>query len=416
MNCDIFDYGMNGEGVGKIDGKIVLLQGALKGENVDFEIEKDNKNYLIGKLTKICSSSKNRVNPPCPYFSICGGCDLQHMSYQEQLKFKQLLVKKTIKKISGLDVYVDDTIPSNNQYKYRNKVSFSVKNEVVGFYKFNTKNIVEIDNCLLASDDINKVLNLSKNYFKGNDNFKFIKNIVVRNIGEQILVGIVASKEIVLNEYLNLLLDNFKQIGLYQIINNRRDAVVLSGKTKFIGGIKEIEINNKGVNYSVDLLGFHQTNIYIQDKLYDCINDLITNDETVVNGFSGQGLLSAHLAKKAKKVIGIEINKSSHNSAENLKKINKISNLTNISGDFNEKIEKFKDFSTLILDPSKKGCGKQVLSTLNFKKIIYISCNPIALSKDINILKVNYEIEKVVPFDMFPNTKNVETVVMFKCK
>lgn len=415
----IYDYGMNGEGVTKIDNIVTLVPFAMKDEIVQVEIDKSFKNYNTAKISKVLTKSKNRVIAPCPYFEKCGGCDLQHMNYSEQLYFKSLLVKKTIKKICNLDVDVKETIPCNFQYNYRNKVSFNFHNNSAGFYEQNSKNIVDIEKCLLISENMNKIYKIFKNFIKNQQNLSiFIKNLVVREISNQILVGVVTKKEIDLSTLYEQLCADFKSFGLYQIINTRNDSVVLSGKTIHIGGLKEISISNFGINYSVDLLGFHQTNQDIQNKLYSKVLDYISENDIVLNGFSGQGLLTSILSKKAKKVIGIEINKSSHLSAQKLKQENKITNMQNILGDFNKKIKPFiSKTNTLILDPSKKGCGKDIINNvIGIKNIIYISCNPIALSKDLNILKQYYTIDEIIPFDMFPNTKNVETLVKLSMK
>ena len=418
MKIEIFDYGMNGEGVAKIDGKIALTPFCLVGEIVDANIVKDEKNMCYANIKNIILPSPERVNPPCPYFYECGGCDLQHMSYTEQLKFKQLLIKKTIKKICGLDLAVNNTVGCSFQFNYRNKISLNLKGNKLGFFKQNSKDIVEIDNCMIASENLNKILKIFKNYLKIHKNYNdFIKNLVIREINSQILVGVVASKNLELIDFYKQLESEFNRIGLYQIVNTRRDSVVLSGRVTHVAGIKFIEISNFGVDYCVDLIGFHQTNTEIQNKIYEHVLNCISPTDFVVNGFSGQGLLSAIIAKKAKNVVGIEINKSSHLSAENLKKTNKIDNLTNICGDFNIKIKDYKNISTLVVDPAKKGCGKTVMEKIiGVKEIIYISCNPIALCKDINIIKDKYDIIEITPFDMFPNTKNVETVVRLKLK
>lgn len=415
----IYDYGMNGEGVTKINEIVTLVPFALKDEIVDLEIAKSYGNYNLAKLKSVISSSKKRINPPCPYFKKCGGCDLQHMSYDEQLVFKQLLVKKTIKKIANIDACVSPTIPSNNQFMYRNKVSFNFHNNTSGFYQENSKTLTPISKCLLISENMNKIYEIFNNFLKNNANFSnFIKNLVVREISDQILVDVVTKKEIDLSTFYEQLCVNFSQIGLYQTINKRNDSVVLSGRTIHVSGIKEINITNFDINYSVDLLGFHQTNIDIQNKLYSKVLDYISENDIVINGFSGQGLLSAILSSKAKSVVGIELNKSSHISAEKLKHKNKILNMKNIFGDFNKHIKPYlKTANTLILDPSKRGCGKEVLKNItDIENIIYISCNPIALGKDLNILKENYNIDEIIPFDMFPNTKNVETLVKLSIK
>ena len=421
MRIDIENLGMNGEGVGKVDGKIALTNFTLPGESAEIEIVKDFKNYSLARATKILNKSSERVNPPCKYFYLCGGCALQHMSYPLQLKFKTDLVKNTIKKITGLDCNVENTVLSNQQYNYRNKASFNYQGEHSGFYKNNSHEIVSINQCKICSQTINDVFRVFNDYIQLNSLETYIKHLVVREISDQILIGVVTNTYININTLYNTLLNNLnlknKKIGIYQIVNTRKDSVVLKGKVVHIAGIKEIEINNFGLTYFVDLLGFHQINIDIQNKIYSYVLECIEPNEIVVNGFSGAGLLSAIISFKAKRVIGIEIDKSSHISAEKLKKDNNISNLTNTLGDFNKEIDKIGLFDTLVLDPSKKGLGKAISKKITqAKKLIYISCNPIALAKDVNYLKDYFDIEKMVPFDMFPNTTSVETVIILKNK
>lgn len=416
MEIQINDYGMNGEGVGSINGKIVLINNALKNEVIQIEIEKDFGNYAIGAQKRIVSKSSARAVPFCPYFFECGGCQLQHMSYNEQQNFKQLLVKKTLKKITGFDFDVNKLVISSEQKNYRNKMSFSIRDQQIGLFKESSNDLVKVRQCALAKPNINKIVTIFKEFLASFHDHKHLKNLVVRDINDQILVGVVSNKQLNLNPLLKMLSNNFEKIGLYQIINTRKDSVVLSGKTIHIGGLKEIEINNQNLTYFVDLLGFHQTNIEIQNKIYETVLKYLSPNSIVVNGFSGQGLLSGILAQKAQHVYGIEINKSSHKSAENLKNENAINNLTNILGDFHKEIKKLKA-DTLVLDPTKKGCSKNIMHEIKgFKNIIYISCNPIALAKDLNYIKNDYEVEEITPFDMFPNTVNVETVVKLKLK
>jgi len=421
MEVKIFDYGMNGEGVGKINGKVVLVENAIIDEIVDVEFVEDKTNYATAKTTNIIHLSPNRQTPPCPYFDVCGGCQLQHMKYLEQLKFKTNHIKKTIRKITGLDVQTKNCVACSKPFYYRNKMSFSVAKESCGLKQEKSNNIVNISSCPLADNNINKVLNIFKTYINTHASERnYIKNLVVRSIENQMLIGIVTNKHINLNKLFSTLSTEFDHVGLYEIINTRKDSVVLSGKTIHIGGIKEIQIHHKVstniINYSVDLLGFHQTNLEIQNKLYEKVLNYISPNSVVINGFSGQGLLTAILAQKAKHVTGIEINKQSHQSAEKLKKDNNISNITNICGDFFKHFkQEMKQANTIILDPTKKGCGKSVMTEIKgIENIIYISCNPIALSKDLNMIKDEYIIEEITPFDMFPNTTSVETLVKLK--
>ncbi|MBR1987986.1 MAG: 23S rRNA (uracil(1939)-C(5))-methyltransferase RlmD [Clostridia bacterium] len=418
MEVKIVDYGMNGEGVAFLDNKTLFVPVSLIDETVDITIEKDFSNYANARVDLIKHKSSERVCPPCPYFEKCGGCDIQHMSYNEQLEFKSLLVKKTIRKISKIDTDVSPTIPSECQYNYRNKVSFNVAENKIGFFERNSNTIVEVDNCALISANMNEILKIFSDFYSSlNDNIKkTIRNIVIRDISNQILVGVVAKSNIKLKGFYDLLSSKFNQIGLYLIINKRHDSVVLSGQTIHVAGIKKIYIENFDIKYSVDLISFHQTNLSIQNKIYQKILDYINPNDIVVNAYSGAGLLSAIISKRCKHVYGIEIVNNSHQNANNLKQHNKIENMTNILGSVDDKIKQFdKKPDVIILDPSKKGCGKVVMeSIIGVDSIIYISCNPIALAKDLNYILQDYVIEEVSPFDMFPNTKNVETIVKLK--
>ena len=416
MITKIFDYGMNGEGVSKVDGKIVLIPQALLDEELDIDIIEDFGNYATANINYICAPSINRTTPPCPYFSKCGGCDLQHMSYTEQLRFKRTLVKKTIKKIANIDVEVSPTVACTQEYNYRNKISINIDLNSCGYYKEGSKDIINIDTCMLANPIIQAIFTKFRQYLStlDIDTRSKLKNLVIRSIENQTLIGLVVRENIDISNFYNML--DINNVGLYLIINNRKDSVVLSGKVIHIAGIKNIEIHNYGLTYFVDLMSFHQTNLDIQDKIYSKVLEYMKPNTVVINGFSGQGLLTAVISSVAKHTIGIEINESAHLSAESLKQLNKISNITNILGDFNLEINKLEYADMLILDPAKKGCGEKVLTNISTNEIIYISCNPIALAKDLKVLIKNYDIQEIIPFDMFPNTKSVETLVKLKLK
>ncbi len=411
MIVNIFDYGMNGEGVAKLNGKIVLVPNAMVGETVDIFVTNDYKNYAETKVVKIIQPSPARIDSNCKITG-CGGCGLTHMRYDEQLKFKQLLIKKTIKKIARIDTEVNPTVASDKQFNYRNKASFVV-GDMVGFYKENSHNLVDVEYCHLMDKNINNVLNIFKNWKNINKNC--IKNLVVRSLNNQILVGVVTEKEFDLSSFLEALKQLYLPVGLYQIINTRKDSVVLAGAVKHIGGIKEIELNNFGIKYSIDIMSFHQTNEYIQNKIYTQVLNYIKPEYVVTNAFSGAGLLTAIASKKAKKVYGVELVKSAHKLAEQLKQANNLTNVTNINMDFNKFLLNPPKTDIILLDPPKKGCGK-ILEKLDIKTIIYISCNPISLAKDLQILTKKYIIEEITPYDMFPNTTSVETVVKLRRK
>ena len=169
IEIKVTDYGMNAEGVGKLDGKVILLDKVLIDEVVEANITEDKGNYSIAKTNKIITKSNCRTSAPCPYFQTCGGCDLQHMVYAEQLKFKQQLVQKTIKKICNIDITVNETIPCDVQYGYRNKLSINADKLKFGFFRSNSKDLVEVNHCMLATDNINKIYSLCKDFIINNN-------------------------------------------------------------------------------------------------------------------------------------------------------------------------------------------------------------------------------------------------------
>lgn len=415
MLVEIKNLGMNAEGVANIDGKILFIPNCLTGEKVECNIVKDFGNYAQCEIKNIVQKSPNRTTIACPYYFSCGGCSLQHMNYSEQLSFKQNLVKNTIKKIANIDCSVNQTVGCEKPFNYRNKISLSVANSKIGFKSKASDQVVDVDFCLLADEQINKTIKVIKEYL-ANNKIPSAKNIVIRHLEGQTLIAIVCYKNEDLNNLNAFISQHINNYGLFLVLNNRKDSVVLTNKIKHVGGLKNISLTNP-LNLCLRLDSFYQTNSIIQNKLYQHILDQISNQDVVVNGYSGAGVLSALVAKKAKNVFGIEINKTAHCDAENLKKCNKISNLTNICGDFFKNYKKLEHFNTVILDPSKKGCGKAVMQQIkNVDKIIYVSCNPIALAKDLREILSTFKIESVQPFDMFPNTVSVETCVVLKRK
>lgn len=417
MQTKIISLGMNGEGVGKVDGKTVFVPYALPEEIVDFFVTLDKGNYAVSNLEKVITPCKERTTPLCPYFSTCGGCQLQHMNYALQLKFKKDLVQNTLKKIANINVEVCPTVASELQFEYRNKASFNFACDCAGFYKSNSKEIVEVKSCPLQHKIINEIYAEFKNFLKNKPFKNKIKHLVVRHINKQTLVGVVATEKVDLLPLYKTLNSKFGAVGVYLYINTRKDSVVLTKNVTHESGIKTIKIENCGLNYEVDLTSFHQTNIDIQNKIYAHVLNNINAKDVVVNGFSGAGLLSGMLTKIAQKVYGIELEKSAHNNAEKLKQENGIKTLTNLCGDFFKLYKPNLNPSVVVLDPSKKGCGAKVMQKIcGVDKIIYVSCNPIALSKDLREIINFYNIESITPFDMFPNTSNVETVCVLRKK
>lgn len=432
MIVKINDLGINGEGIARTsDNKVCFVDFSLPNEVVDVDIYKDKSKFSCARVNSIIEQSPDRVAPKCKYFGVCGGCDLQHLNKLKQREFKKDKVALALRKVASKDI-ISNTEYSN-EWGYRNKMVFVASGKPIklGMVMKNSHDFVETKECLLASDIINKVLSVSSEYFYKSDFCGYdsisktgdIKYIVIREFGDSVLVTVVSTKKINLKDYYITLNSAVKNVGLSMVISDS-DKEILSGKYSHLYGSEFLEIEEFGINYKLNNLGFLQVNNDMKKKMYMQVLENIDDNDNVIDAYSGAGLLSAIISKKAKAVIGIEINKSASASAKELIKDNNISNCEFVCGDVAKCLEpslkKFKDV-TLVLDPTRSGCDKSVCDSIlnnasKIKKIIYVSCNPSTLGRDLELLKDKFEVKRVIPYDLFPNTKHIETLVILKRK
>ena len=425
LELDVVALGTNGEGIAKTEDITVFVPFALPGETVVAKITKQKKNIAEACLLGVKKRSPERQNPHCPYFGKCGGCDFLHMSYDAQLQFKQNLVKNNLKKIGKIDVDVLECIPSKKEFGYRNKMAFPISENGVSMFEANSNNFVAISFCMLAGEWCQKLIEIFNDWFFETKQAAFnrknsnglLKHLVARFEGNCLLVCLVATNQNVPNidVFAQKLAKVFKDFGLFVNVNSQNAAKIFSEKFVHVCGKKEILLNNFGLVYSISIGSFEQVNPPIAEKIYEKVAAEVDGN-IVVNAYSGAGLLSGILANRSKRVFGIEIDKNAHANAEGLKQKNKITNLENICGDCSEELEKIKSFDSIVLDPPRSGCDKKVIETINKvapQKIIYISCDSATLARDISRLS-DYSIKSVQPFDMFPETKHVETLCVLE--
>ena len=433
MKVKIDRLGINGEGVtrgseGSLVDKVGFVRYAIDGEIVDIDVKKNNAKFFEGELKSVLAPSPDRIKPKCSFFGKCGGCDIQHISKDKQLEFKQSLVKDTLKKVGRIDVEVMPIVRCND-WNYRNKMVWPYvdngKEYVLGMFENSSHKVVDIDTCYISNEILNTVFKITKKYLKLSGysayNYKTktgdIKYVVARVSGDSILITIVAMRKIDLEQYYAIIEKTFKNAGISLIISsNGKD--ILDGEYYHCFGIESLEIEELGVKFAVDNRGFLQINREVMSKLYSMVLEEIQEGDYVIDAYSGAGLMSSMIARKASEVVGIEINKSASNSAKMLAKSNNITNLKSICGDVKNIIGDYlnNEKIVVVLDPPRSGCDGEVLTKLldrvqNIKKIIYVSCNPATLARDLSILSTKYEVSKVVPFDMFVQTKHVETLV-----
>ena len=458
IKLDISSYTHEGLGVGKINGLNkygeelinypIFVFGMLVGETGFVEITKVNKDYALGKCLKTFNETKRKehIMPICPSYLECGGCNIMHMNYQEQLRFKEEMVKSTLTKIGKLDnVNIEKIVPSKNVLYYRNKVQVPVSSfkdkTFCGFYERSSHRIVPLKSCLIQTETSTNLTILVKNVFnelgvKGyNENTKegLLKHILIRknhDESEMMVAGVV--KDI---SFLN---DNFKERFKEKILRKFPNVVsiVLSinpSDTNTILGEKSITMFGKGyitdtlcgLKFNISDKSFYQVNHDQTEVLYNtalnCAN--LSEDDILIDAYCGIGTIGLIAAKKVKHIYGVEIIPEAIANAKENAKINGITNINFEVGKSEIVIPKWIDNgikpTVLIVDPPRKGCDIKLLSTIlesKIDKVLYISCNPATLARDISILSSDYSVGRVIPVDMFPNTNHVETVVCLERK
>ena len=390
LEVEITNLDHFGRGIVKKE-KPIFIDNALVGEIVEIEITKDNKKYSEGRVIKYIKKSPLRVESNCPFYDKCGGCDLLHLSYQEQLKYKETKVKEIIKKFSGLEC-VKEIVPTI-QYNYRNKVTLHVKQKL-GYYQKKSYDIINIDNCLIADERINDLIKKL--------------NIIDLNTITKITIRVSSKESMLVIEGGKLDITSFKEVDTI-IVDNQ----VLKGR----GYIIE-EINNLKFVISPD--SFFQVNRLGMINIYNQVLKYVDNDTKVLDLYCGTGTIGIYLADKVNQVLGIDINKSAINDALMNKKINNLENIDFKLGDVEDVLNNnsFKA-DCIVVDPPRAGLGNMVIKNI-FKiqpqKLIYVSCDPVTLARDLNILKDKYDVVEITPFDMFSNTYHVESVILLQKK
>ena len=396
MKIDIEKLDDLGRGIGYIDGKITFVPNTVPGDIVNINIIKEHKKYNEATIDNFIKYSEDRVKPPCPYFTKCGGCTLQNLSYENTINYKLNKIKNIFTK-NRIDI-TPKIISNPNPYNYRNKISLKVVDTKIGFYLNNTHNIIEIDECLIANPAINECINYIKNFNIING------NVIIRcNQNAEILIIIESQDNLTID--IELLKKKIKLVGI--IINNK----TFYGKNYLFE-----RINNTLFKISYD--SFFQVNPYIASELFQLISDNIKQYDKVLDLYCGVGTLSLNAASKALSVTGIEIVPNAILNALFNASLNDLSNVHFVLNDVSDAIAKIKlDFNKVIVDPPRAGLTKEtidILLKINPTSIIYVSCDPQTLVRDYKLLSDTYEIEKSYILDMFSYTYHVETVLILK--
>lgn len=386
------DYG---RGITHLNNKVIFVKNALPQEIVQIKIIKDKKKYSEAIVIKYIKLSRERIKSKCPYFESCGGCSLLSLDYDATLNFKKNKIKEQLKKNKLSYNKEIEIIKNNDPLYYRNKISLKIENNKIGYYEEKTHQLIEISECIIAKKSINEVIK----------NYKLLNlvnaNLTIRsNYNDEILLIIKTSEQ----KY-NIELDKLKEkIKLVGIIYN---DVTIYGDNYFYERVG-------GFLFKVSYNSFFQINQNINEKLFLLIKENVERNSNVFDLYSGVGTLGIVASKKVNQVYSVEIIKNAVlNGIENAK-LNKIDNIKFMCGDVSEIIEKVNlNFDTLIIDPPRKGLDKKSKEFILTKlppKIIYVSCDPNTLIRDLKELEKYYKIINFKLLDMFSYTYHVESI------
>jgi 23S rRNA (uracil1939-C5)-methyltransferase len=432
------DLTHDGAGVGKVDGYPLFVPNGLPGERAEVKVIKTKKGYGFGRLVKLLTTSENRVDAPCPVYKQCGGCQLQHLSYEGQLDVKKKQVEDVMTRIGKLEgVTIHDTLGMEDPWRYRNKAQVPVGERegglVAGFYQQRSHSIINMDACLIqaeANDEIVQgVKRIAEKYgiraYDEKQHRGTLRHILTRygqNTGDVMVVLItrgdsLPNKKNVIQD----IIEQFPQVkSIVQNINPKRTNVILGDKTNVLWGDEYIYDTIGDVKFAISAKSFYQVNPEQTKALYEKALEYAQLDgsETVIDAYCGIGTISLFLAQKAKKVFGVEIVPEAIEDANRNAELNGIQNAEFAVGEAEKVIPNwYKEgikADVIVVDPPRKGCDEALLNTIiemKPKRVVYVSCGPATLARDLRILEDGgYKTVEIQPVDMFPHTTHVECV------
>ncbi|MDY3929968.1 MAG: 23S rRNA (uracil(1939)-C(5))-methyltransferase RlmD, partial [Clostridia bacterium] len=410
-----------GMGVAHIDGFCIFVAGTVTGDRILALIVKIKSGYAYGKFISVIEKSKYRVDPICPVFSKCGGCQLMHIDYGFQLEIKREIIKNALLRIGGFDIEIDEMIGADNELRYRNKMIFPVGNDknnnpVCGFFRERSHDIIPLDDCALGSKVNAKITAAFVNFIKKNkisvydekEHKGIVRRIFIREAAKtdelMVVVSVNAESLPRSDELVKSILeasDNVKSIILN--INTKRTNLVLGDRNKLLYGEEYIEEYLCGMKFKISPYSFFQINPEQTKKLYDKAIELadISHDDRVLDIYCGIGTISLAAARKAGHVIGVEIVEQAVTDARKNADINKITNAEFFAADAADIVPKLVENgerpNVVVLDPPRKGSDENTLRAIlkaNPERIVYISCNPATLARDLKFLcSKNYEVK-----------------------
>ncbi len=434
MEILIKKTGINGEGIGYLNRKPVFVESALQGELCEVEIEKEVERYAIGKLIKVIQPSVHRVEPVCRHAFACGGCSLMAMDETWQLKIKQDLLKEALWKYARIsESKVNRLLRSPMRTGYRNQCKMPLKNKdgklVCGLYQEGSNQFVAIDHCIIHDPALEKtrvkILEvLNHHHVKAEDKkTPGLKTLVLRRIQNKTQCCLVSGRMKLSKQCIEDLLQIDTLNSLSQNIQDQHKSHELFGKQWIhLGGYENMVIDICGYKLKLSAASFFQLNTLQAENLVQTVASLVEPCDTLVEAYCGVGLMSIASNTQCKKGIGIEVVKEAIVNAKENARLNRLKHLQFVCGDAAEEMKKIaakEKIDALIVDPPRSGLSDQMLKAISMAKpsqIVYVSCNPATLAKNLQVLCAEYDVKLIQPLDMFPQTPHVETIVNLKKK
>ena len=441
---DIIDNGYEGEGIAKIDNFTIFIPGAIKGEKVKIIIVKVLSSHAFGKMIEIIKPSEARQESDCKTYKRCGGCNLRHIKYEETLKMKQNAVQSLVNKTLENKIQVQKTVGMKNPFHYRNKAQYplGVDKEgqpIIGVFANRTHEVIQMENCLIQNPKSEEIAKFILNFIKENNISIYnettrkgiFRHIVIKigvKTGQIMCVLVVNSNEIPNEKKLvQVLISKFPDIKtIVKNVNMKNTNVILGEKNENIYGDGYIEDILGDYKFKISPLSFYQVNPIQAEKLYNIAIEKaqISKNDVVFDLYCGIGTISMFMSKYAKKVYGIEIVEEAVEMAKDNAKINNVSNIEFLAGDVEVVLDEIVNKNNVsadvvLVDPPRRGLDMTSVNNIlkiRPKKLVYISCNPATLVRDLKEFENLYNINEIIPVDMFPFTSHVEVCALLELK
>lgn len=432
----ITGYTSDGLGVGRVEGQVVFVKDALQGEVCRVEIEHVGHSAAWARVLSRAETSPARLEPDCPYYALCGGCQTRHMTYEEELRFKQEKVRSALKRIGGIEV---DDLPihgARQPERYRNKVQFPCAGGRIGYYQNRTHSVTDIDDCLLQPSLCADIRRAVKAYlveekmscYDEKTGKGLLRHLYIRqNTAKQALVCLIINAKVLPNA--EKLVENLRQcngvVGVVVGVNTRKSNVILGESYQTLWGQDFLMDTLCGLTFRLSVPSFYQINHDQAEVLYTLAGDFaaLTGRENLLDLYCGTGTIGLTMAAKARKLTGVEIIPEAIADAKENAARSGITNAEFFAADAGEMAEALRrrgeKMDVVVVDPPRKGLSPAAINALLKiapQRIVYVSCDCATLARDLKLLKEHYEIPRVEAVDMFPRTHHIESVALLSRK